>query len=136
MTEKKFNVVFSGEVVQGDSLPAIKERMAALFKTSAANIDALFNQKNAVIKRNVDQETAQKYVQMIKKPARSAASSPPSLPWRQFFRFRSRRSPRPRGRQRRSPNPQSLKKRSNSRAQGWSPFSSCTRRMRGFPLWW
>lgn len=67
MTEKKFNVVFSGEVVQGESIPAIKERMAALFKTSAANIDALFNQKNAVIKRNVDQETAQKYVQMIKK---------------------------------------------------------------------
>jgi hypothetical protein len=67
MTEKKFNVVFSGEVVQGESIPTIKERMAVLFKTSAASIEGLFNQKNAVIKRNVDQETAQRYVQMIKK---------------------------------------------------------------------
>jgi hypothetical protein len=67
MTEKKFNVVFSGEVAQGESITAIKEKMAALFKTTAANIEALFNQKNAIIKRNVDHETAQKYVQMIRK---------------------------------------------------------------------
>jgi hypothetical protein len=67
MAEKKYNVVFSGDVVQGQSIKEIKARMAALFKTSAESIESLFKQKAAVIKRNVDHETAKKYVQMIQK---------------------------------------------------------------------
>lgn len=67
MTEKKYHVVFSGDIVEGQPINTVKERMAALFKTSAANIDAMFNRKNSVIKRDVDEQTAQKYVQMIKK---------------------------------------------------------------------
>ena len=67
MAEKKYNVVFSGDVVQGQSIKEIKARMAALFKTSAESIESIFKQKAAVIKRNVDHETAKKYVQMIQK---------------------------------------------------------------------
>ncbi len=67
MTEKKYNVVFSGDVTPGESIHTIKARMAALFKTSSENIESLFKQKNAIIKRNVDHETAKKYVQMIQK---------------------------------------------------------------------
>jgi hypothetical protein len=83
MTEKKFNIVFSGEVAQGEAIHTIKERMAILFKASAESIDALFKQKSAVIKRNVDQETAQKYVQMIKKTGaicRIVAVEPSQMP--------------------------------------------------------
>lgn len=67
MAEKKYNVVFSGDVVQGQSIKEIKSRMAALFKTSVETIESIFKQKAAVIKRNVDHETAKKYVQMIQK---------------------------------------------------------------------
>jgi len=67
MTEKKYHVVFSGDVAQGEAIPNVKERMAALFKTSAASIESLFNKKIAVIKKDVDQETAQKYVQLIRR---------------------------------------------------------------------
>ena len=83
MTEKKYHVVFSGEVAEGEAIDNIKERMAVLFKTSSANIDALFKQKNAVIKRNVDEETAQKYVLMIRKTGaicRIAPADPASAP--------------------------------------------------------
>jgi hypothetical protein len=67
MTEKKYHVVFSGDIVEGEAIPSVKERMAALFKTSAASIESMFNRKNSVIKRDVDEETAQKYVTMIKR---------------------------------------------------------------------
>jgi hypothetical protein len=91
MAEKKYNVVFSGDVTPGESIHAIKARMAALFKTSPENIESLFKQKNAIIKRNVDHETAKKYVQMIQKtgaicriiivePSQAPSPPPPKPP--------------------------------------------------------
>ncbi|MCU0598020.1 MAG: hypothetical protein MUE70_02040 [Desulfobacterales bacterium] len=88
MAEIKYNVVFSGDLVQGQSISEIKARMAALFKTSAESIEALFKQKSSVIKRNVDHETAKKYVQMILKtgaicrivPAETAPAAPAEKP--------------------------------------------------------
>lgn len=67
MAEKKYHVVFSGDIAEGEAIHSVKERMAALFKTSAAGIESIFNRKNSVIKRDVDEETARKYVTMIKR---------------------------------------------------------------------
>jgi hypothetical protein len=67
MTEKRYHVVFSGEIAEGQSDASVRQRMAALFKTSPAGIDALFAKKVSVIKKNVDAETAQKYAEALKK---------------------------------------------------------------------
>ena len=86
MMEKKYHVVFSGEIAEGQSDASVRQRMAALFKTSPAGIDALFAKKTAAIKKNVDQETAQKYVAALKRagavcriiPAESTPSPSPA----------------------------------------------------------
>ncbi len=98
MTEKRYHVVFSGEITEGQSDASVRQRMAALFKTSPAGIDALFAKKMSVIKKNVDAETAQNYVMALKKagavcrivpaepvsaPSPAPAAAPPKPPPRQ-----------------------------------------------------
>ncbi len=65
MTENRYRVVLSGGVRQGESLDAVKQRMAAMFKAPAAQMDMLFQRGHAVIKKDIDLETAKKYVRAI-----------------------------------------------------------------------
>lgn len=65
MTENQYKVVCSGKVAEGKNIDDVKARMAALFKTSVAKIEVLFQKKDAVIKRNIDLETAKKYARVI-----------------------------------------------------------------------
>ena len=80
MAEKRYHVVFSGEIVEGQSADPVKQRVAALFKTSARAIEPLFANKRSVIKKNVDAATAQKYAAALKRAGaicRIVSAQPP-----------------------------------------------------------
>lgn len=67
MESEKFDLVFSGQVLPKQDVGQVKANMAALFKVSAAQIDALFSGKAVVLKRNLDLTAANRYRVAIKK---------------------------------------------------------------------
>ena len=67
MESEKFDLVFSGQVLPKQEVDQVKANMAALFKVSAAQIDALFSGKAVVLKRNLDLAAANRYRVAIKK---------------------------------------------------------------------
>jgi hypothetical protein len=67
MENDTYKVILSGKPAGNRDLEDVKRRMAALFKTSTAMIEKLFAGKQAVIKKNLNIETAKKYVAIIQK---------------------------------------------------------------------
>lgn len=67
MESEKFDLVFSGQVLPKQEVDQVKANMSALFKVSAAQIDALFSGKAVVLKRNLDLAAANRYRVAIKK---------------------------------------------------------------------
>ncbi len=65
MAEKKFRVVFSGKLAEGETLQKEKQQLAALFKIPEEKADALFKKNRSIIKQDLDLKTAQKYVQAL-----------------------------------------------------------------------
>ena len=67
MESEKFDLVFSGQVLPRQDVAVVKANMAALFKVSANQIEALFSGKAVVLKRNIDLAAANRYRMAIKK---------------------------------------------------------------------
>ena len=67
MGEKRFRVLFRGEIAPGSEPAAVKAKLAGLFKTDVANIEKLFVGKPVVIKKDIDEQTAAKYRQALEK---------------------------------------------------------------------
>lgn len=65
MSDPLFDVVFRGDIVPGQSLPQVKQRLAALFKRDAAQIDALFTGQPLALKKAVDSAAADKYKKVL-----------------------------------------------------------------------
>lgn len=61
MSEELYEVAFYGEIVEGADLDQVKAKVAAMFKADAAKLAQLFSGKRVVIKKNIDQATANKY---------------------------------------------------------------------------
>ena len=61
MSEELYEVAFYGEIVEGAELDQVKARVASMFKADAAKLAQLFSGKRVVIKKNIDQATANKY---------------------------------------------------------------------------
>lgn len=59
--ETTFEVIFRGDIVAGQQLMAVKERLKALFKVDDARIEQLFSGRPEVIKKGLDQVTASRY---------------------------------------------------------------------------
>lgn len=66
MSEELYEVVFFGEIVEGAELDQVKAKVAAMFKADAAKLAQLFSGKRVVIKKNIDQATANKYQSALK----------------------------------------------------------------------
>jgi hypothetical protein len=66
MSEKSYQIVVTGELVDGAYLPEVKVKLAALFKMPAAKLDPLFSGKRVVIKRGLGAEAAQQYVAAVR----------------------------------------------------------------------
>ncbi len=61
MSDQLFEVVFSGQISDGEKPEDVKTRVAKIFKADDAKLTQLFSGKRIVIKKNIDQATAAKY---------------------------------------------------------------------------
>lgn len=61
MSDTRYNLVFSGQVVGGADPATVKQNMAKLFKIDVARVEALFSGKPAVLKKDADQAAAMKF---------------------------------------------------------------------------
>lgn len=61
MSDELFDVAFSGQISAGANLQEVKVRVGKMFNADGAKLEQLFSGHRLVIKKNVDQPTAQKY---------------------------------------------------------------------------
>lgn len=61
MTESRFDIIFRGDIVPGHQLMQVKARLAQLFKADEQKINTLFTGGAVALKRNLEQDAAEKY---------------------------------------------------------------------------
>ncbi|KSR41400.1 MULTISPECIES: DUF805 domain-containing protein [Pseudomonas aeruginosa group] len=62
MTDQRFKIVFSGELMPDAQLEAVKDNLARLFKSEPGKIDALFGGRPVVLKRELPEAEADRYL--------------------------------------------------------------------------
>jgi hypothetical protein len=67
MSDTEFDIVFRGDIVIGQRLDEVKQRLQQLFKADATKVDALFSGRPTPLKRNLDHATATKYRDVLLK---------------------------------------------------------------------
>ncbi len=90
MSDERFNVVFRGDIVPGQTLPDVKVRFAQVFRLEADKVDAYFSGKPMVLKKECDRATAEKFKAVLQqagalvdiKNADAAAAAPRPAPVR------------------------------------------------------
>ena len=61
MSDQLFEVAFSGQISDGANADEVRAKVAKLFNADEAKLEQLFSGKRIVIKKNIDQATANKY---------------------------------------------------------------------------
>ena len=61
MSEELYEVSFSGAIIEGADIEQVKAKIGAMFKADEAKLAHLFSGKRVIIKKNIDQATANKY---------------------------------------------------------------------------
>jgi thiol-disulfide isomerase/thioredoxin len=67
MSAQRYRVVFEGEILDGLQVEEVKRGLAALFKATEAQIERFFSGKRLAIKKDVDHETAMKYLRAFER---------------------------------------------------------------------
>ncbi|MFO7593979.1 MAG: hypothetical protein R6X15_08070 [Pseudomonadota bacterium] len=67
MSERRYDVLFSGQLVEGAALDKVKANVAKLFKVEVAKVEGLFSGNPVAIKKGVNEEVAKKYLIAMKK---------------------------------------------------------------------
>lgn len=88
MAEERFDLIFRGDIVLGQPLEEVKQRLQQLFKADAATIDRLFTGRPVALKRGLDAATADKYrralhragAQVERVPARTGGQTATAAP--------------------------------------------------------
>lgn len=85
MAEQRYDLIFRGDIVLGQPLAEVKQRLQQLFKADAETVERLFTGRPVALKRGLDEATAEKYrkalhragaqVERVPARARSAESS-------------------------------------------------------------
>jgi hypothetical protein len=83
--EARYNIYFSGQLLDGQDLPTVRANMAKLFNADDATLNKLFNGKAQLVKSDCDKPTALKYKQAIEKAGgspviKTVEASPASSP--------------------------------------------------------
>jgi hypothetical protein len=65
MSEKVYQIVVTGELMEGTYLPDVKAKLAAMFNTPAEKLDPLFSGNRVVIKKGLGEEGAKKYLAAV-----------------------------------------------------------------------
>ncbi len=63
MDEKKYNVVFKGEIHEQATLSLVQERLASIFKADIEKIKIMFSKKRTIVKKHASYEVCQKVEQ-------------------------------------------------------------------------
>lgn len=95
MTDARFNLVFSGEIVPGADVGAVKQNLARLFKLDAAKVEGLFSGKPVVLKKDADQATAMKFRAALKQAGAQCKMEPVNSPQTQDAQAVQPDSPEP-----------------------------------------
>ena len=67
MTEKAYQIIFSGQTVDGIDTAQAKVNLSKLYKTDVSRIEKLFQAKRAILKKNLSEDTALGYLTTLKK---------------------------------------------------------------------
>ena len=67
MSQEKYDLVFSGELVPGFELAQVKSNVQALFRIDEAKTNVLFSGREIQLKKDLDADTANKYRVAMKK---------------------------------------------------------------------
>ena len=65
--ERRYKVVFSGEIAAGQDLQRVKNQVAKLYKVPVERCEHLFSGRTVTIKDNLDYQTAQKYQRIFER---------------------------------------------------------------------
>lgn len=63
--EKKYDVVLTGEVIEGQSFITVKNSLVEKLNIDRKSVDAIFSSENTVIKKGVDEKTAIHYKEIF-----------------------------------------------------------------------
>ncbi|MCZ6883021.1 MAG: hypothetical protein O7F15_08485 [Gammaproteobacteria bacterium] len=67
MSDKLFEVAFSGKISDGANLDEVKARLGGMFKADGSQLAQLFSGKRVVIKKNIDKQAAIKIYSALKR---------------------------------------------------------------------
>lgn len=76
MSDQLFEVAFSGQVSEGANPDEVKARVGKMFNADEAKLAQLFSGKRIVIKKNVDQATANKYLTALNRAGAECEIAP------------------------------------------------------------
>lgn len=65
MASNVYKIIFTGELLDGADIESVKQNLCKLFKMPIERVEALFQAKQTVIKRDLDRETADKYKEAL-----------------------------------------------------------------------
>jgi len=80
MSEKRFNIIFKGEIVPGANEATVRANVAQLFKANEKVLEKLFSGEPIAIKKDVDQAGAMKYRALMKKAGAICYALDPNAP--------------------------------------------------------
>lgn len=67
MADERFDLIFRGDIVLGQPLGEVKQRLQQLLKTDAGKIEKLFSGRPVALKRGLDKATGEKYQKVLHK---------------------------------------------------------------------
>ncbi len=65
--ETRYNVYFAGQLLEGQELTSVRDKLAKLFNADQQTLDKLFSGKAQLLKRDCDKATALKYKQAMER---------------------------------------------------------------------
>lgn len=73
MSDSRYTILFTGEILPGFSVDTVKANLAALFKSDSSKIEALFSGQPVPLKRNLPDAEADKYVAALQRAGAQAS---------------------------------------------------------------
>ena len=80
MAEIRYNIVFSGEIMAGYEPDNVKRNIARLFSVSEEKAGQILARRRFVLKKDLDERTAGKYVEVLKKAGLQMFQEPVQAP--------------------------------------------------------
>lgn len=63
--QQTFDVIFSGEIIDGFAVSAVKDKASQIFKMDSGKVESLFQGKSLTLKKNIDEAAANKYQKIL-----------------------------------------------------------------------